>query len=48
LSRGVTASPGLYNPDRIWQHTDGSALLGWAGNDAAFLTERIAARAGAG
>jgi putative flavoprotein involved in K+ transport len=25
-----------------WQHTRGSALLGWVGGDAAFLAEQIA------
>jgi putative flavoprotein involved in K+ transport len=44
--RGVTPSPGLYTLGRIWQHTRGSALLGWVGADAEFLAERIAARAG--
>ena len=44
-SRGITASPGLYTLGRSWQHTRGSALLGWVGNDAAFLAEEIAARA---
>ncbi|MCW2701871.1 MAG: dependent oxidoreductase [Blastococcus sp.] len=44
-ARGVTPSPGLYTLGRIWQHTRGSALLGWVGNDAAFLAEQIAARA---
>ena len=43
---GVTPSPGLYMLGRTWQHTRGSALLGWVGNDAAFLAEQIAARAG--
>jgi putative flavoprotein involved in K+ transport len=43
--RGVSPSPGLYTLGRIWQHTRGSALLGWVGNDAAFLAEQIAARA---
>jgi putative flavoprotein involved in K+ transport len=45
-TRGVTPAPGLYTLGRIWQHTRGSALLGWVGNDAAFLAERIADRAG--
>jgi len=45
-SRGVTPSPGLYTLGRSWQHTRGSALLGWVGNDAAFLAEQIAARVG--
>jgi putative flavoprotein involved in K+ transport len=44
-ARGITPSPGLYTLGRIWQHTRGSALLGWVGNDAAFLAEQIAARA---
>jgi putative flavoprotein involved in K+ transport len=44
-SRGVTPSPGLYTLGRMWQHTRGSALLGWVGNDAAYLAERIASRA---
>ena len=43
--RGVTPSPGLYTLGRMWQHTRGSALLGWVGDDAAFLDEQIAARA---
>jgi putative flavoprotein involved in K+ transport len=42
--RGVTPSPGLYTLGRIWQHTRGSALLGWVGADAAFLAEQITAR----
>ena len=41
--RGVTPSPGLYTLGLTWQHTRGSALLGWVGNDAAFLAKRIAA-----
>jgi putative flavoprotein involved in K+ transport len=45
-ARGVTPSPGLYTLGRSWQHTRGSALLGWVGNDAAFLAEQIASRAG--
>ena len=42
--RGVTAVPGLYFLGLPWQHTRGSALLGWVGRDAAWLAERIAAR----
>jgi putative flavoprotein involved in K+ transport len=42
-SRGVTPSPGLYTLGLIWQHTRGSALLGWVGNDAAYLAKQIAA-----
>ncbi len=41
--RGVTASPGLYFLGLPWQHTRGSALLGWVKDDAAFIAERIAA-----
>ena len=43
--RGVTPSPGLYVLGLTWQHTRGSALLGWVGADAAFLAGQIAARA---
>jgi putative flavoprotein involved in K+ transport len=43
--RGITPAPGLYTLGRIWQHNRGSALLGWVGDDAAFLAEHIAARA---
>jgi putative flavoprotein involved in K+ transport len=39
--RGVTPSPGLYTLGLSWQHTRGSALLNWVGNDAAFLAEQI-------
>lgn len=41
-TRGVTPSPGLYMLGLTWQHTRGSALLGWVGADAAFLAEEIA------
>ena len=41
-TRGVTRSPGLYILGLTWQHTRGSALLGWVGNDAAFLAGQIA------
>jgi putative flavoprotein involved in K+ transport len=41
--RGVTPSPGLYTLGLSWQHTRASALLGWVGDDAAFLGERMAA-----
>ena len=43
-TRGVTPSPGLYILGHTWQHTRGSALLGWVGNDAAFLARQIARR----
>jgi putative flavoprotein involved in K+ transport len=42
--RGVTPSPGLYMLGLTWQHTRGSALLGWVGTDAAFLAGQIARR----
>jgi putative flavoprotein involved in K+ transport len=45
-ARGITSSPGLYTLGRTWQHTRGSALLGWVGNDAVHLAAQIAARAG--
>ncbi len=41
--RGVTRSPGLYFLGLTWQHTRGSALLGWVKDDAAYLAQRIAA-----
>jgi len=43
--RGVTAAPGLYFLGLTWQHTRGSALLGWVKDDAEFIAERIAAHA---
>jgi putative flavoprotein involved in K+ transport len=43
--RGVTDVPGLYFLGLSWQYTRGSALLGFVAEDAAYLTERIAARA---
>jgi putative flavoprotein involved in K+ transport len=42
--RGVTPAPGLYTVGLPWQHTRGSALLGWVGADAAFLADHIARR----
>jgi putative flavoprotein involved in K+ transport len=42
-TRGVTSVPGLYFLGLPWQHTRGSALLGWVGRDAAFLAQRIGA-----
>ena len=44
--RGVTNAPGLYFLGLPWQHTRGSALLGWVKDDAAFIAEQIAERAG--
>lgn len=43
--RGVTDHPGLYFLGLTWQHTRGSALLGWVKDDAEFISERIAATA---
>jgi putative flavoprotein involved in K+ transport len=40
--RGVTEVPGLYFLGLSWQHTRGSALLGFVNDDAAFLADRIA------
>ena len=42
--RGVTEVPGLYFLGLSWQHTRGSALLGFVHDDAAYLADRIAAR----
>jgi putative flavoprotein involved in K+ transport len=41
--RGVTASPGLYFLGLPWQHTRGSALLGWVKDDAEYLARQISA-----
>jgi putative flavoprotein involved in K+ transport len=41
--RGVTASPGLYFLGLTWQHTRGSALLGWVKDDAEYIAEKISA-----
>lgn len=41
--RGVTDIPGLYFLGLTWQHTRGSALLGFVHDDAAHLAGRIAA-----
>ena len=43
--RGVTASSGLYFIGLPWQHTRGSALLGFVKDDAEYLGEQIAAAA---
>jgi putative flavoprotein involved in K+ transport len=40
--RGVTDVPGLYFLGLAWQHTRGSALLGFVNNDASYLIGRIA------
>jgi putative flavoprotein involved in K+ transport len=39
--RGVTESPGLYFLGLSWQHTRGSALIGWVGDDAAYIADQI-------
>lgn len=43
--RGVTGTKGLYFLGLPWQHTRGSALLGWVKDDAAYIAEQIAAAA---
>jgi putative flavoprotein involved in K+ transport len=45
-ARGATNVPGLYFLGLPWQHTRGSALLGWVKDDAQFIAQRIAAFAG--
>jgi putative flavoprotein involved in K+ transport len=42
--RGVTASIGLYFLGLPWQHTRGSALLGWVNDDAEHIARHIADR----
>ena len=41
--RGMTDAPGLYFLGLTWQHTRGSALIGWVRDDAEFIVKRIAA-----
>jgi putative flavoprotein involved in K+ transport len=43
--RGVTDVPGLFFLGLSWQHTRGSALIGWVKDDAQFIAEQIAALA---
>jgi putative flavoprotein involved in K+ transport len=43
--RGVTEVPGLYFLGLTWQHTRGSALLGFVHDDAAYLARLITSRA---
>jgi putative flavoprotein involved in K+ transport len=43
--RGVTEIPGLYFLGLSWQHTRGSALIGWVGDDAEFIVGEIEAAA---
>ncbi len=42
-TRGLTESPGLYFLGLSWQHTRGSALLGWVKEDAEYLARQISA-----
>jgi putative flavoprotein involved in K+ transport len=42
--RGATDTPGLYFIGLSWQHTRGSALLGFVADDAAHLADQITAR----
>jgi putative flavoprotein involved in K+ transport len=39
--RGVTDVEGLYFLGLTWQHTRGSALIGWVKDDAEFIADRI-------
>jgi putative flavoprotein involved in K+ transport len=39
--RGVTDSPGLYFLGLTWEHTRGSALIGWVGDDAGYIADQI-------
>jgi putative flavoprotein involved in K+ transport len=41
--RGVTDVHGLYFLGLTWQHTRGSALIGWVKDDAEFIAEQLAA-----
>lgn len=43
--RGVTDVPGLYSLGLSWQHTHGSALLGFVVDDAAYLAGLITSHA---
>ena len=45
--RGVTPAPGFYFLGLTWQHTRGSALLGWVKDDAEYIAQQIDAFAGA-
>ena len=40
--RGVTDVPGLFFVGLTWQHTRGSALIGWVKDDAEYIGGRIA------
>lgn len=39
--RGITEVPGLMFLGLTWQHTRGSALIGWVKHDAEYIAERI-------
>ena len=39
--RGVTTAEGLYLLGMTWQYTRTSALIGWVGDDAAYLADQI-------
>lgn len=39
--RGVTEVPGLYFLGLSWQHTRGSALIGWVEDDAEFVADQL-------
>ena len=41
--RGITEAPGLYLLGLSWQHTRGSALLGWVKDDAEYIAQQIEA-----
>ncbi len=41
--RGVTDFPGLYFLGLSWQHTRGSALIGWVAEDAGYIADAIEA-----
>jgi putative flavoprotein involved in K+ transport len=41
--RGITDAPGLYFLGLSWQHTRGSALLGWVRDDAEHIAHQIGA-----
>jgi putative flavoprotein involved in K+ transport len=43
--RGVTQSPGSYFLGLTWQHTRGSALIGFVKDDGAHIAEQVRAYA---
>jgi putative flavoprotein involved in K+ transport len=45
-SRGVTDAPGLFFVGLTWQYTRGSALIGFVGDDAAFIARLIGSQLG--